>query len=97
MVFIDLVPCVVLWECLGKKDVLVAYIRANKDMYHEVKTRVRTLRGAIEDISIDIGLHQGSTLSPFLFTIVMYELTRGIQNEILCVYYLLMILFLLMK
>ena len=31
---------------------------------------------------ITIGLHQGSTLSPFLFAIVMDELTRAIQDEI---------------
>jgi len=31
---------------------------------------------------IIIGLHQGSALSPFLFVIVMHELTRAIQDEI---------------
>jgi len=36
----------------------------------------RTLGGVIDDFSIDIGLHQGSTLNPFLFTIVMDELTK---------------------
>ena len=32
--------------------------------------------------SIIIRLHKGSTLSPFLFVIVMDELTRAIQDEI---------------
>jgi len=36
--------------------------------------------GDTEDFSIDIGLHQGSALSPFLFTTVMDELTREIQD-----------------
>ena len=31
---------------------------------------------------MQIGLHQGSALSPFLFAIVMDKLTRGIQDEI---------------
>ena len=31
---------------------------------------------------ITIGLHQGFALSPFLFVIVMDELTRAIQDEI---------------
>ena len=44
--------------------------------------QVRTCGGVASDFSITIGLHQGSALSPFLFDIVMDELTRGIQDEI---------------
>jgi len=31
---------------------------------------------------IDIGLYQGSTLSPFIFTIIIDELKREIQDEV---------------
>jgi len=51
-------------------------------MYDGVVTNVRTCGGITSDFSITIGLHQGSTLSPFLFAIVMDELIRAIQNEI---------------
>jgi len=71
-----------MWECLEKKEVPVAYIRVIKDMYEGVKTSVRTPIGDTEYFSIDIGLHHGSTLSPFLFTIVMDKLTREIQDEV---------------
>ena len=50
-------------------------------MYDGVRTRVRTLAGDTDDFSIDIGLHLGSVLSPFLFTVVM-ELTKEIQDEV---------------
>ena len=60
----------------------IAYMRIIKDMYCGVGARVRTLVGDMEDFPINIGLHQGSTLSPFLFAIVLDELTRGIQDEI---------------
>ena len=43
---------------------------------------VKTCGDITSDFSITIGLHQGSPLSPFLFVIVMDELTRAIQDEI---------------
>ena len=50
--------------------------------FEDVRTRIRTIVGDTRNLCIDIELHQGSALSPFLFTTVMDELTRGIQDEI---------------
>ena len=41
---------------------------------------VRSQDGATEDFPITIGLHQGSTLSPYLFTLVLDVLTEHIQE-----------------
>jgi len=51
-------------------------------MYDGVVANVRTCEGITSDFSITIGLHQEFALSPFLFAIVMDELTRAIQDEI---------------
>ena len=88
MVFIDLektydrAPREVLWRCLEEKGVLPLYIQVIKDMYEGGMTSVRTPRGVTNDFVIGRGLHQGSALSPFFFTVVMDEVTRGIQNEL---------------
>ena len=47
-----------------------------------VWTSVRTPRGVTDDFSVGMGLHQGFALSPFLFTLAMDELTRGIQDAL---------------
>ncbi|KAK9073793.1 hypothetical protein SSX86_006387 [Deinandra increscens subsp. villosa] len=49
-------------------------------MYGGAKTSVRAPVGDSDFFSVDIGLHQGSALSPFLFTIVLDELSKPIQS-----------------
>ncbi|KAL5133996.1 LINE-1 retrotransposable element ORF2 protein [Glycine soja] len=86
LIFIDLekaydrVPREILWKALEKKGVRVAYIRAIQDMYDRVSTSVRTQDGESDDFPITIGLHQGSTLSPYLFTLILDVLTEQIQE-----------------
>ncbi|XP_026419698.1 uncharacterized protein LOC113315650 [Papaver somniferum] len=51
-------------------------------MYEGAVTGVRTCDGISNDFSIKIGLHQGSALSPYLFALVLDQVTKDIQGEI---------------
>lgn len=88
MIFIDLekaydkVPRNVMWWALEKKKVPTKYVNLIKDMYDNVVTSVRTCDGETSDFPIKIGLHQGSALSPYIFTLVMDEITKDIQGDI---------------
>jgi hypothetical protein len=85
MVFIDLkkaydkVTRNVMWWALQKHKVLTKYITLIKVMYDNVVTSVRTSDEDTNDFPINIGLYQGSALSPYLFALVMDEVTRDIQ------------------
>jgi hypothetical protein len=67
---------------LEKHKVPTKYVTLIKDMYRDVVTFVRTCDADTSDFPIKIELHQGSALSPYLFALVMDEVTRDIQGDI---------------
>ena len=50
--------------------------------YNETKTRIRTQHGNTEAFGINVGVHQGSNLSPLLFITIMNTLTSEIRKTI---------------
>ena len=83
MVFVDLEKAYdrVIWWALRKKNIPEAYITIIQDMYKATKTRVKTRCGLTQYFDIEVGLHQGSTLSQLLFIIIMDVLASTIQRD----------------
>ncbi|GKD31876.1 retrovirus-related pol polyprotein LINE-1 [Tanacetum coccineum] len=88
MAFLDLekaydsVPRELIWKTLVDKGSLRRYIKVIRDMYDGAKTHVRTSIGNTEFFPVDVGLHQGSAISPYLFALILDELSMEIQEDI---------------
>ncbi|KAK3513312.1 hypothetical protein QTP70_009998 [Hemibagrus guttatus] len=86
-VFVDLekaydrVPREELWYCMRKSGVAEKYVRVVQDMYERSRTVVRCAVGQTEEFNVEVGLHQGSALSPFLFALVMDQLSEEVRQE----------------
>ena len=88
MIFVDLekaydsVPREEIWRCLREKRVPEMYVRLVMNMYENCSTMVRCEVGDCESFKVQVGLHQGSALSPFLFTLLLEVLTRDLRQEV---------------
>ncbi|KAK3565616.1 hypothetical protein QTP86_012938 [Hemibagrus guttatus] len=77
----DRVPREELWYCMRKSGVAEKYVRVVQDLYERSRTVVRCAVGQTEELKVEVGLHQGSALSPFLFAIVMGQLSEEVRQE----------------
>ena len=67
--------CGKLWRRKGLGLPILELSRICTRELEGASTSVRMQDGATKDFPITIGLHQGSTLSPYLFTLVLDVLT----------------------
>ncbi|XP_023215725.1 uncharacterized protein LOC111618416 [Centruroides sculpturatus] len=87
MVFIGLektygrVPRQEMWRCLREKNVPEKYVRLLKEMYEGTKTQVKSNVVTTEGFFVNVGLHQGSALSPYLFDLIMDVLVLNVKCE----------------
>jgi len=86
-IFIDLekvydrVPREELWYCMRQSGIQEKYVKIVKDMYRDSQTAVRSAVGTSMWFNVEVGLHQGSAPSPFLFAMVMDRLTDDVRRE----------------
>ncbi|KAK3565364.1 hypothetical protein QTP86_007123 [Hemibagrus guttatus] len=69
---------------MRKSGVAEKYVRVVQDMYERSRTVVRCAVGQTEEFKVEVGLHQRSALSPFLFVIVMDQLSEEVRGDVLC-------------
>ena len=69
------------------------YVMIVQDMYEGARTRVKSSVGLTAKIPVGVGLHQGSSLIPYLFAMIMDVLAHGIKDISHGAYYMLMTLY----
>ncbi|MCJ8732712.1 hypothetical protein PDJAM_G00214370 [Pangasius djambal] len=69
---------------MRKSGVAEKYVRVVQDMYERSRTVVGCAVGQTEEFKVEVGLHQGSALSPFLFAMVMDQLSEEVRQESPC-------------
>ncbi|KAK3540764.1 hypothetical protein QTP86_001600 [Hemibagrus guttatus] len=80
----DRVPREELWYCMRKSGGAEKYVRVVQDMYERSRTVVRCAVGQTEEFKVEVGLHQGLALSPFLFLMVMEQLSEEVRQASPC-------------
>jgi len=93
MCFVDLekvsdrVPRRVVEWAMRKKGLPEIMVKTVMSLYEGAKRKIRVGSGLSEEIFVKVGVHQGSVLSPFLFAMVVDEITenarKGWMKEIL--------------
>lgn len=76
----DRVPGKVMYWSLRKRRV-PEKIRLVKMLYEGAKTTVQTRYGETESFPVEVGPHQGSALSPYLFLIVLDTITMDVRDN----------------
>ena len=78
----DRVPREEIWRCMRECNVPEKYVKLIQDMYRGCQTKVRSAAGESGSFNGDVGLQQGSALSPYLFLILTDVLTYGVRKEV---------------
>ncbi|KAI5108115.1 hypothetical protein C0J45_1709 [Silurus meridionalis] len=77
----DRVPREELWYCMRQSGVSEKYVRVMQAMCEDSVTAAKCAVGTTDWFKVEVVLHQGSALNPFLFAVVMDRLTDEVKQE----------------
>ena len=77
----DRAPREEIWRTMRERLVPEKHVKLLQDMYTGCRTKVRTVAGESSKFNVEVDLHQGSALSPYLFLILMDVLTERVRTE----------------
>ena len=66
---------------LNEQAVYRKHTNTRSYMYKDGKTQIRTPAGRSESFTVKVGVHQGSSLSPFIFTTVMHTTSDNVRKR----------------
>ena len=78
----DSIPREEIWRSSRDRHMPEKYIRLIQDMHQGCKTVVRCTAGESNSFGVEVGLHQGSALSPYLFLLLMDMLTEDVRKDV---------------
>ena len=76
----DRVPRQVLWWAMRKLGIDEWIVQLVQAIYCEVRSKVRVDNCFSDSFNVNVGVHQGSVLSPLLFIIVLEALSQEFRN-----------------
>ena len=77
----DMVPRQEVWRCSREQGVPEKCVRLVKHTYEDARTQDKISIGLTGKITVRVGLHQGSSLSPYLFDMTLDVMGRGIKEQ----------------
>ena len=78
----DRIPRAVLWWALRSLGVEEWAVRVIQGMYSNARSRVRVNGQLSDEFKVQVGVHQGSVLSPLLFILVLEALSREFRTGV---------------
>ena len=79
----DRVPKKVMEWAMRKKVLPEVIVRALMSLYHGAQTKVRLGYELSEEFLVQVGVHEGSVLSPLLFTIAVDVISEKAREELM--------------